>query len=86
MIEPKTDLNLALLQHIQKSGSVIQLIDMMLKDDVFNDLSKPNPYFDSLYRVEAEKLDNLRLKLTAIEDRILEIKDCLTIDPYEGNL
>lgn len=81
MQDLKADLSLAMLAHVQKTGQALAIIDEVLKNDAFDNLSKHNPFYAS-----SDKMDELRMKLGWIQDKLLEALEMLTIDPYEGNV
>jgi len=81
MTELKADLPLAMLAHVQKTGQALELLHRLGQDEIFDKLSKHNPYWN-----DSEKLEDLRMKLCDIELKIHEARDFITIDPYEGSL
>ena len=81
MNDLKADLSLAMLAHVQKTGQALELLQRLGEDEIFNTLSKHNPFWH-----ESDKLEDLRMKLCDIEQKIHEVRDYLTIDPYEGNV
>lgn len=80
MNDLKADLSLAILAHVQKTGRVIEILNECLTYDIFNNLSKHNPFWAS-----SDEMNEFRLKLGWIQDKLLESVEMLTIDPYEGN-
>jgi hypothetical protein len=54
-------------------GEIKAIINHLLEMDVFEDVSKHNPYFDSEHEIEDEKLTSLRFKLSYIQDKLHEI-------------
>lgn len=80
-MNPKPDLNLALLAHVQKTGQAIEILDEIINDDVFSNLSKHNPFWN-----QSEELDDLRMKICSIYEKVIEIRDFMKIDPYENTI
>lgn len=82
MMDPmKADLSLAMLAHVQKTGQAIEMVNDISNNDVFENLSKHNPFWDS-----SDEIQEIRTKLLYIEDKIITLRELLTIDPYEGSL
>jgi len=82
MIEnPKADLSLAMIEQIQKSGRAIEILGAITNDEIFDTLSKHNPWWD-----DSEKLQDLRFKFQWIEDQIHKAITMMQVDPYEGSL
>ncbi len=54
-------------------GICIEKVETLLKDEVFYNLSKHNPYWDS----EEEKMQDLRMKLCFIEGTLIAIRNIL---------
>lgn len=81
-MEPfKADLSLAMIERIQKSGHALCILEEVLFNDIFHNLSKHNPFWAS-----SDEMDDLRMKLGSIQDKLLEAVEMLTIDPFQGNL
>jgi len=70
----------SILNRIQDMGRVENMLKSILNDDVFANLSKHNPYYDSEYEVEADKLDDLRRKLSCINDNLWDVISILKKD------
>jgi len=81
MTDLKADLPLAMLAHVQKTGQALAILDEVLNNDVFDNLSKHNPFWDA-----SDEMDELRMKLGWISDKLTEAVEMLTIDQYEGNV
>lgn len=79
-MEPmKADLPLAMLAHVQKTGQALAILDEVLNHTLFDNLSKHNPFWDA-----SDEMDELRMKLGWIADKLTEAVEMLTIDQYEG--
>lgn len=83
MNDIKADLSLAMMAHVQKSGKAIEIIKEVLNHELFDHLSKHDPFW---HQEDSDKLDDIRMKIAYIESRIIEVREFLTIDPYEGNV
>lgn len=81
MTDSKADLPLAMLAHVQKTGKALAILDEVLKHTLFDNLSKHNPFWDS-----SDEMDELRMNLSMISDKLTEAVEMLTIDQYEGNV
>lgn len=81
MQDLKADLSLAMLAHVQKTGQAIEGIKKVLNYTIFDDLSKHNKMFWG-----SDDMNEIRMKLGGLQDELIEIKELLTIDPYEGNV
>lgn len=86
MEHPKADLALSLLESIQKSGRAIEILRKITQDDIFDMLSKHNPWWDHDDEKTHYKLEDLRCKFKWIEEEIRKAMDLIEVDPYEGNL
>lgn len=81
-MEPlKADLSLAMLAQVQKTGQSIQILNDISNNPIFDNLSKHNPFWAS-----SDEMDELRMKLSCIQDKLVDVLQILTVDPYEGNL
>jgi hypothetical protein len=80
MTELKADLPLAMLAHVQKTGQALAILDEVLNNDVFDNLSKHNPFWDA-----NEEMDDLRMKFGYIQDKLIEIREIITIETHEGS-
>lgn len=58
---------------IMQIGRAEQQIIDLLDHDLFQDLSKHNPYFDSEHSLEADKLDECRMKLQLVHETLWNI-------------
>lgn len=69
------------MQYLQMTGHCLAILDEIMKDELFDDLSKHNPFWH-----ESEKMDDLRMKISYIQDKIIEVRDILTIETDEEYL
>lgn len=81
MQDLKADLSLAMLAHVQKTGQALAILDEVLNNDAFDNISKHNSFWAS-----SDEMNELRMKLGWIQDKLLEVTEMLKIDPYEGSL
>ena len=61
------------LKYLLNVGEARKLVKDILNDDVFDNLSKHNPYFDSEHDKEDQKLEDLRWALNRIQDALHKI-------------
>ena len=59
-----------ILQRLEDIGRAKQMIKSILDDDIFDTLSKHNPYWDSEHEVESEKLYDCRMKFGLVQDNL----------------
>lgn len=64
MNDLKADLPLAMMAHIQKTGQALEILNEVLNNDVFDNLSKHNPFWAS-----SDEMDDLRMKFLCIQDK-----------------
>lgn len=64
-------------------GRAQQLMENLNSELFFDDLSKHNPEWTSIYEEEDEKLDTLRRRLMVVKDRLDDIKFLLEIEMCE---
>jgi|SRR6185503_9461591 len=86
MEPPKADMALSLIESIQKSGRAIEILHKILEDDIFDTLSKHNPWWTHEDEKIYEKLDDLRCKFMWVEEEIRNAMYLIEVDPYEGSL
>lgn len=79
--EPKADLSLSILAHVQKTGRALEILDELVQHEVFRNLSKHNPFWDA-----SDEMDELRMQLSYIQEKISQAICKLEVDPFEGNL
>lgn len=58
------------ISRLEDIGRAKQMIKSILDDDIFDTLSKHNPYWDSEHEVESEKLYDCRMKFGLIQDNL----------------
>lgn len=56
-----------------KMGRVKEKLFGILNDEVFNSLSKHNPYWDSEHEQESIKLGDIRFKLSILNDNLWDL-------------
>lgn len=76
-IDPIQTLPHAMIQRIESIGAAKEKLANLLDDDVWLDLSKHNPFWDSEYEKESDKLHDLRLKLSLFHEKLWEIHGTL---------
>ncbi len=58
-------------------GKAQEKTGKILDDDIFQDLSKYDPYWDSDHEKEAEKLDDIRRKLSFFRDSLYDVYEII---------
>lgn len=61
------------------------LLESVLEEQMFKDLSKHNPYWESEHEVEADKLYDIRCNLRCLIDNLWEVVAILK-HPEEGEV
>lgn len=66
-----------MISRIKDMGRVQEKLHSILKDEIFETLSKYNTYWHSKHELEAEKLDDLRRKFSCFQDNLWQIMGIL---------
>ena len=74
------DFPMAMISRLEDIGRVKEKLLTILKDNVFKNLSKHNPYWDSEHETAADKLDDCRMKFGYIHDQLWDIVSVITGD------
>lgn len=69
-----------LLRRIQDHGRIEEKLKVLTDHEIFDNLSKHNPYWESTDEVAAEKLHDIRMQLSYILEQIYEITSIATYD------
>jgi hypothetical protein len=64
-------------------GKAHYIIQSLLDDEIFNDLSKHNEYFYHSDEIVSDKLRDLRIKFRKIEDSLNEILVLISVQENE---
>lgn len=75
-----TEINIQIIKRLEDIGTAKQLLKELISDNLFDDLSKHNPYWESIHEVEDDKLHDLRMKLMYLHEKIGEIYDVVLND------
>lgn len=67
-----------LIKHLHGVGQAQLRIKELLARDIFDTLSKHNPYWDSEHEAEGEKLEDARCALNGIQCELWEIQEALS--------
>jgi hypothetical protein len=67
------DLSLRILARLEDTGRAQERLRQVLDNEVFENLSKHNPYWDSEHEKEAEKLNDIRLNIASVSEELYEI-------------
>lgn len=66
------------IKRIEDIGQAKEMLKNILECDLFDNLSKHNPYWESDYEVEYDKLYDLRMKLSSLEEKLLDLNMILS--------
>ena len=72
--------SLLIVKRLEDLGKAKILLSQILKDETFEDLRKHNNYWDSEHEKEADKLDDIRLKIQGIEYQLYDLLEILNYD------
>lgn len=74
MIEHRCTLSKDMIEMIIRIGQCKEKLSQLINNEIFDShkLSKHSPYWDSESSVEADKLDDCRLKFSMIQDNLLD--------------
>lgn len=67
----------SIVQAIIRLGRAIEKMKSILELDLFDNLSKHNPYWDSEHEPEGEKLDQARRNISFIHEKLYEMNSTL---------
>jgi len=70
---PSSQLEDKIICQIKDLGRIQERLKMILDDEIFDKTSKHNPYWYSKYEEEEDKLDELRIKLSCLNDNLWDI-------------
>ena len=63
----------AVISRLEDIGRAQARLKSILDDEIFENLSKHNPYWDSKHELEADKLDDLRRKISCLSDNLWDL-------------
>lgn len=69
-----------ILRRIQDLGRIEEKLKHLTHQEIFDDLSKHNPYWESTDEVASEKLYDIRMQLSYILEQLYEITSIATCD------
>jgi hypothetical protein len=69
-----------MITRIEDIGRIKEKMRLVLDNQLFDDLSKHNPYFHSENVLEGDKLDDIRMRLGCLLDQLIEIYEILNQD------
>jgi hypothetical protein len=72
-----------IINRLENIGFVRALLDGILGNSIFDNLSKHNSYWDSADSIAGEKLYDVRIGLRDVEDGLLKISEVLKQDAYD---
>lgn len=74
-MEPVIKFNCLITNRLEDLGRIRELLNLLLEEDFMNDdfFTKHNTYWDSEHEVEADKLDDCRMKFRRIHDQLWDI-------------
>lgn len=68
MKDPEDSLEKTIVKRLEDIGSAREKLDLALRNELFNDLSKHNREFHHIDPDIADKLDDIRRKLISVEE------------------
>lgn len=71
--DPTKALPTALISRIEDIGRAQEKLKNILDEELFDNLSKHDPFWDSKHELESEKLDDLRRKLSCLSDNLWDL-------------
>ncbi len=71
--DPLANLSNIVIRKIQDMARAEVMLLQVLENDLFRDLSKHNPYWESEHEIESEKLYDTRCKLSCIKDILWDV-------------
>lgn len=69
----QTDLGRELVNCLQDMGRAYEKLKSSLDSELFNDLSKHNPYWESAHEPESDKLYDIRCRLSCLSDTLWDV-------------
>ncbi len=72
-LDPTKAFPMAMIDRVQDIGRAQERLKSILDDEIFEKLSKHNPYWDSNHEPECEKLDDLRRKFAQMNDNLWDL-------------
>ncbi len=78
-----SDLPTTILKRIECIGRAQEKLDDLFNHDLFDSLSKHDPYWDLHHEPEADRLHDIRWKLSYIHDKIAAIIEVLSWEDQE---
>lgn len=72
-IDPLNTLPDAMIKRIEAIGTAKEKLLQILDHNIWIDLSKHNPYWESQHEVESEKLHDLRMILSLFHDKLWDV-------------
>jgi hypothetical protein len=70
-------MNDQLINKLLSIGRCLEIIDRLLENTLFDDLSKHNEYWHSEHELEGDKLDETRMSLAAVQEDLLRVWETL---------
>ena len=66
-----------LVARVEDMGRARQFLENVLEHEIFDKTSKHNPYWESQHDAECDKLQDLRMILTCLNDNLWELMQIL---------
>lgn len=63
----------AVISRLEDFGRAQQKLKSILDDEIFENLSKHDPYWDSTHESEADRLHDIRCKLNCLSDNLWDL-------------
>lgn len=72
-INPLESFPSAVIKRLEDIGRAQQKLKSILDDDIFDNLSKHDPYWDSEHEPEADRFHDVRMKLNCMRDNLWDL-------------
>jgi len=76
-------LSKCILKRLEDIGCAREKLQSIIDEDIFENLSKHNPYWDSEHEKESEKLYDIRIKLAYFKEKLWEIYSTLSQENHD---
>jgi len=72
-INPLGSLSTDVITRLEDIGRAQQKLKSIIDDDIFDNLSKHDPFWDSTYESECDRLHDIRMKLNCLRDNLWDL-------------
>ncbi len=71
------------VEEFKRVGEARYMLNELKFHELFDNLSKHNPWWDSEHEIEGDKLEDIRMQLSFIHSRFIDVLDKLRKPEYE---